>query len=230
MALVRGKGQRIRIPNLQVLIQMPAPMIQSAAGKKCHDNAVKASLKETLMDYWRGKWRDHFRQDARGRYDYKERAASYKKIKRKEMKSSRDLVYRGKTELTTTHTIPSFSIARGDVGGYKRQGAKTSSPFGVTGVLTTRMGFQGDSKPPSQRKPGGKGNPRTAKMAQRSDGKKKITPQDMATELGTWSDLEVSLAKLEFQSKYTEKLRAAIMSAPRWRARYLAQFNATYGL
>jgi hypothetical protein len=226
--LVRGK-QKIRLPNLQIVIEMPSPLIQTTKGIQCHNECVRAALKDTLMEYWRTRWRDHYRQDARNKYEYRARAAGYKKVKMKEMKSAKDLIYRGKTELSTTHTIPQFSLAKGDVGGFKRKGTTTAGNFGVTGVLRMKFGFTGDSsKPPTRRagwKPGGKQNPRVERMKTRRDGQKKIEPAEMAEELARWSDEAVGWARSRFINIYKDYLRAAIVAAPKWRKQYTAAYN-----
>jgi hypothetical protein len=221
-------GKRRLLPNLQVKIEIPTPFMQSHEGIKLHNQSVNKAIKDVLMEYWRGKWRDHYRQDARGKYGYAERAAGYKKAKLKEMKSAKDLVYRGRTETSTTHTIPHFKIAKGAVAGIARKGTTTGSRFGTTGVLELKFGFpvsdpnRANSNPYKKTK----NNSATEKMQKRRDGKPKITPADMADELSRWSDEAIQWASQQFIVKYKEYLKAAIVAAPKWRAQYTAAYNA----
>ena len=202
-------GKRRVMPSFQMVVEMPAPFLNTVNTIKLHNQSVNKAIEDTLRAYWKGAWRDHFKSTARGQFGYRDRASVYKAIKRKETGSITDIVHSGRTKTSMTHTVPKFSIAKGAVGGISRQGTTTGSRFGTTGVLTLKFGFPATTKD----------------LGLRKDGQRKISPTEMAEELGRWTDEGMYWASKQFMERYKDLIRAALIAAPKWKKKYARDFN-----
>ena len=170
------------VPTFGCVITVPDTFADGTRSKRVHDKAVKLALESALMEYWRGGFRDHFTAPVVNKYRYAIRADGYKAIKKKEFRSITDLVRTGRTKNWMTTARPRFTIARGSVEGV----ARSKSGTGVTGRLTMKFPFPATSKD----------------LGKRNDGKRKISPADMAKELATWAESAMWHAANVFAESY----------------------------
>lgn len=98
------------LPEIQFAIVMPDILMDSARMQREHNKIARASMKTVLLIHHRTRMPLHFRQDARHRYQHKERTPAYKAIKRAEHHKTTDLVKTGQTKSRFSVIRPKITV------------------------------------------------------------------------------------------------------------------------
>ncbi len=104
------KFEGIKFPGIGFVIVAPDPMVNSARFLRIHNRISKNALKAVLLWHWETNTPKHFKQHARGKYDYAERSRGYKAKKRAKFGSITDLVKSGRTRDALTTQLPRVSV------------------------------------------------------------------------------------------------------------------------
>ena len=185
------------VPSIHATLEATFAFVDSARMRRIHEKAVRNAITDTLLKHWRKRVPQHFKQNARTRYDHDERKAPYKKIKRRQHHSITDLVKTGRTKFAMTTRKPRVQFGGG-------AGLRSSLGAGTRGRIFLSFPF------PTSRDNFTPGGVRIAQMAK---------------EISTWTSDEVQQAAREFQLSYQEHLILLLARSPRLKKKFGPAFT-----
>lgn len=121
------------IPNIGMVHEIPAPLLDSDRFRRTHRAIAKKAVRATLERHHRKTLPGHFKQTNRSKYDHKPRKPWWKEYKKKRYGSITDLVASGETKRSMLSTAPKISV-----GG-------TADSF-LTGTMSLKFPFQRDNR------------------------------------------------------------------------------------
>ena len=94
------------VPYLQIIMVMPEPLDKGRTFTRIHNNALRDAHEYALVKHKRETTPKHFKRGNWQRYNHTPRTREYRKTKRRQFKSTTDLVKTGKTRDFAKKQIP----------------------------------------------------------------------------------------------------------------------------